>query len=78
MPHFALSKNIPKKGRQHRDLSTSLRFGRDDKGEGGVCKREKMLHGGRFHPLRPALETVTTAFKRICHLDRSVPGFLPR
>jgi hypothetical protein len=31
-----VSKNISRKGRQHRDLSTTLRFGRDDKGEGGA------------------------------------------
>jgi hypothetical protein len=33
---YALSKNISRKGRQHRDLSTTLRFGRDDRGEGGA------------------------------------------
>jgi hypothetical protein len=33
---YALSKNISTKGRQHRDLSAALRFGRDDKGEGGA------------------------------------------
>jgi hypothetical protein len=27
---------IPKKEHLHRDLSTALRFGRDDKGEGGA------------------------------------------
>jgi hypothetical protein len=29
-------KNIPKKEHPHRDLSTALRFGRDDKGEDGA------------------------------------------
>jgi hypothetical protein len=38
-----LSKNIPRKGRQHRDLSTALRFGRDDKGEGGASMGESSL-----------------------------------
>src|ERR1700722_10973109 len=33
-PMTPLSKNISTKGRQHRDLSTALRFGRDDKGKG--------------------------------------------
>ena len=28
-------KNIPKKEHPHRDLSTALRFGRDDKAESG-------------------------------------------
>jgi hypothetical protein len=31
-----LLKNISKKEHPHRDLSTSLRSGRDDKGEGGA------------------------------------------
>jgi hypothetical protein len=35
-----LSKNISRKGRQHRDLSTALRFGRDDKGEGDASMGE--------------------------------------
>jgi hypothetical protein len=33
-------KNIPKKEHPHRDLSTTLRFGRDDKGEGGDLREE--------------------------------------
>ena len=32
----ALSKNIPRKGGQDRDLSTALRFGRNNKGKGGA------------------------------------------
>src|ERR1700677_4390704 len=32
----ALSKNIPKREHPHRDLSTALRSGRDDKGKGGA------------------------------------------
>jgi hypothetical protein len=31
-------KNISKKKHPHRDLSTSLRFGRDDKGERGASR----------------------------------------
>jgi hypothetical protein len=36
--HYATlrSKNISKTEHQHRDLSTALRFGRDDKGEVGA------------------------------------------
>jgi hypothetical protein len=46
---YALSKNISKTEHQHRDLSTSLRFGRDDKGEGdaskeGDCRTETDFH----------------------------------
>jgi hypothetical protein len=36
-----LSKNISKGVHSHRDLSTSLRFGRDDKGEGGDGPQQK-------------------------------------
>jgi hypothetical protein len=32
--------NISKKEHPHRDLSTALRFGRDDKGEGGASREE--------------------------------------
>ena len=32
-------KTISKKEHSHRDLSTALRFGRDDKGEGGAVER---------------------------------------
>jgi hypothetical protein len=35
-PMTPLSKNIPKKGPLTADLSTALRSGRDDKGEGGA------------------------------------------
>ena len=35
-PMTPLSKNISKKGPRTADLSTALRFGRDDKGEGGA------------------------------------------
>src|SRR6266436_33388 len=45
---YALSKNIPSKGRQHRDLSTALRFGRDDKGEGGAPMGERTRTKGVF------------------------------
>jgi hypothetical protein len=37
-PMIPLSKNISKKEHPHRDLSTALRFGRDDKGEGGASR----------------------------------------
>ena len=37
---FPLSKNIPKKA-LNADLSTALRFGRDDKGEGGASRRKR-------------------------------------
>src|ERR1700733_12932752 len=40
---YALSKNISKREHQHRDLSTSLRSGRDDKGWGRF-QGEKSLH----------------------------------
>jgi hypothetical protein len=33
-------KNISRKEHPHRDLSTALRSGRDDKGEGGCCQGE--------------------------------------
>jgi hypothetical protein len=45
-----LSKNISKREHQHRDLSTSLRFGRDDKGEGGA-PIESSYRTGLFIPL---------------------------
>jgi hypothetical protein len=38
-------KHISKREHPHRDLSTSLRFGRDDKGEGGASIKEKLLNG---------------------------------
>jgi hypothetical protein len=43
------SKKISKKEHPHRDLSTSLRFGRDDKGERGapgrvVAEQELFFH----------------------------------
>jgi hypothetical protein len=41
---FALAKNISKRKHQHRDLSTTLRFGRDDKGEGGASRGKELLN----------------------------------
>ena len=41
----ALSKNIPKMEHPHRDLSTALRFGRDDKGEGGASRERRFSRG---------------------------------
>ena len=38
-------KHISKREHPHRDLSTSLRFGRDDKGEGGASMGESLLNG---------------------------------
>jgi hypothetical protein len=44
-------KTISKTGHQHRDLSTTLRFGRDDKGEGGA-PIESSYRTGLFITLR--------------------------
>jgi hypothetical protein len=43
------SKNITRGLHPHRDLSTALRFGRDDKGQGGAsgngsCRTEAVFH----------------------------------
>jgi hypothetical protein len=38
----SVEKNTPKKEHPHRDLSTALRFGRDDKGEGSVLLEEQL------------------------------------
>jgi hypothetical protein len=35
-----LSKNISKRGPLTADLSTALRYGRDDKGEGGASREQ--------------------------------------
>src|SRR5277367_2712064 len=43
-----LEKNISKTEHPHRDLSTALRFGRDDKGERGASREESSLNGSRF------------------------------
>jgi hypothetical protein len=39
-----LSKNISKKEHPHRDLSTALRSGRDDKGEGSAFPVEEWMN----------------------------------
>jgi hypothetical protein len=44
-PFTTLSKNISKKEHQHRDLSTALRFGRDDKGEGRYGPQQRSRDG---------------------------------
>jgi hypothetical protein len=72
-------KNISRKGRQHRDLSTALRFGRDDK---FVGTRRIAISTGGVMGLRPTqgdedrlLSEATLPWKRrphLCHLDRSV------
>src|SRR5277367_1987088 len=43
-----LPKNISKTEHPHRDLSTALRFGRDDKGESGASREESSLNGSHF------------------------------
>jgi hypothetical protein len=47
-PSATLSKNISKDERQHRGLSAPLRSGRDDKGEGGAFRREKIVNVAVF------------------------------
>jgi hypothetical protein len=42
-----LSKNISKKEHPHRDLSTALRFGRDDKGEGSASMKSSYEMEGK-------------------------------
>src|SRR5882757_5119329 len=66
-----MSKNISKKRHQHRDLSPPLRFGRDDKGEGGASGERGCWTMRRFYrlgwaaDLRTPTRTPTrkTAFK---------------
>src|ERR1700678_718580 len=43
-----LWKNISRKEHPHRDLSTALRFGRDDKGQGGASRGGWLLNRNRF------------------------------
>ena len=45
---IALFKQISKREHPHRDLSTSLRFGRDDKGEDSASTKEQLLDESRF------------------------------
>jgi hypothetical protein len=45
----ARSKNIPKREHQQRNLSTTLRFGRDDKGEGNASKEGSFRTETDFH-----------------------------
>jgi hypothetical protein len=51
----AFFKHISKKEHPRRNLSSSLRFGRDDKGEGGASMGESFLDESRFYPLRCAV-----------------------
>jgi hypothetical protein len=48
----ALSKNISKRVHPHRDLSTALRSGRDDKGEDGASSESSYGTKAVFHQLR--------------------------
>jgi hypothetical protein len=56
-PHYASlrSKNISRKKYPHRDLSTALRFGRDDRGKGRYGPEQRSRDGetaGPFTALR--------------------------
>jgi hypothetical protein len=72
--------NISKKEHPHRDLSTALRSGRDDKGEGGASRQSSRYMEAAFHNLEWAkgpgrlLFGNNSAWKHrppLCHLDRS-------
>ncbi len=72
---YALSKNISRKGRQHRDLSTALRFGRDDKvratlpWESGLGQKAFFitLGGPQAHDFSGRDDKVVTKLEKILH-----------
>jgi len=82
----ALHEKISKKGHPHRDLSTALRSGRDDKGEGGCgppqssgfnWNRSTLQRGGRLWSaaeFRVQLEPVDIAKGRAVVVRRRVQG----
>jgi hypothetical protein len=53
MGSLALSKNISKKEHPHRDLSTTLRFGRDDKGEGSASRENCCMNRNSLGTVGP-------------------------
>jgi hypothetical protein len=61
--------NISRTGRQHRDLSATLRSGRDDKGEGGAfigsgCQIKSAHHPWkRYAPVEMTKERVALSWE---------------
>jgi hypothetical protein len=53
-PYCSGRKTFPGKDRWNADLSTALRFGRDDKGSGGASSKESLLKRSHFAVVKTA------------------------